>query len=210
MLRDRSRQKKTGNGTPSLLSVLRAGVTLKVFARTRACYRMSDWKPNVTVAAVIEHGGRFLLVEEQTVAGIRLNQPAGHLEPGETLVQACVREALEETAHHVEVVGGIGIYLARFVHDASATDVTYLRFAFACRLASREGGAFDAARRLDQGILSTHWLPAEGLRARQGEHRSPLVMKVVDDYLAGQRFDPAVLQADASITALNGLARAQR
>lgn len=160
---------------------------------------MSEWKPNVTVAAVIEHDGRFLLVEEQTVAGIRLNQPAGHLEPGETLTEACVREALEETAHHVEVVAGIGIYLARFVHEASATDVTYLRFAFACRLARREGGPRDTARTLDQGIIATHWLSVGDLRARHDEHRSPLVMKVVDDYRAGQRFDPSVLQADASV-----------
>jgi 8-oxo-dGTP pyrophosphatase MutT (NUDIX family) len=159
---------------------------------------MSDWKPSVTVAAVIEHQGRFLVVEENTVAGVRLNQPAGHLEAGETLALACVREALEETAHHVDVVSGVGIYLARFVHEASATDVTYLRFAFACRLADRAGGAFDAGRSLDQGILRTHWLSADELRARQSEHRSPLVMQVVDDYLSGSRFDPDVLQADSS------------
>lgn len=171
---------------------------------------MSDWKPSVTVAAVIEHDGRFLLVEEQTVAGIRLNQPAGHLEPGETLELACVREALEETAHHVEIVAGIGVYLARFVHEASATDVTYLRFAFACRLAARPGGAFDAARRLDHGIVRTHWLDSDDLRARSVEHRSPLVMKVVDDYLAGQRFDPAVLQADTSFATVASVARGDR
>ncbi len=162
---------------------------------------MSDWKPNVTVAAVIEHNGEFLLVEEQTVAGVRLNQPAGHLEPGETLECACVREALEETAHHVEVVAGIGVYLARFVHEASGTDVTYLRFAFACRLAAREGGARDTNRSLDQGILRTHWMRGEDLRARISDHRSPLVMQVVDDYLAGQRFDPSVLKAGADFTA---------
>ena len=156
---------------------------------------MSVWKPNVTVAAVIEHQGRFLIIEEQTVAGVRLNQPAGHLEPGETLARAAVREALEETAHHVEIVSGIGVYLARFVHEPSATDVTYLRFAFACRLADRAGGAFEPDRRLDEGILRTHWLTADQLRARQAEHRSPLVMQVVDDHLAGQRFDPSVLRA---------------
>ena len=159
---------------------------------------MSVWKPSVTVAAVIEHQGRFLIVEESTVAGVRLNQPAGHLDPGETLVRAVLREALEETAHHVEVVSGIGIYLARFVHEQSQTDVTYLRFAFACRLANRPGGALDPTRPLDHGILRTHWLTADELRARLPEHRSPLVMQCVDDHLAGQRFDPALLKADAS------------
>jgi len=163
---------------------------------------MSIWKPSVTVAAVIEHQGRFLIIEEKTVAGVRLNQPAGHLDPGETLVRAVVREALEETAHHVEVVSGIGVYLARFVHEASSTDVTYLRFAFACRLSNRPEGARDAGLSLDQGILATHWLSADELRARTAEHRSPLVMQVVDDYLAGQRFDPAVLHADSSFASL--------
>ena len=163
---------------------------------------MSDWKPNVTVAAVIEHQGRFLIIEERTVAGVRLNQPAGHLEAGETLARACVREALEETAHHVEVVSGIGVYLARFVHEASATDVTYLRFAFACRLADRPGGAFESGRVLDEGILRTHWLSAAELRARGDEHRSPLVMQVVDDHLAGQRFDLDVLHAGAGFAGL--------
>lgn len=163
---------------------------------------MSVWKPSVTVAAVIEHQGRFLIIEEKTVAGVRLNQPAGHLDPGETLVRAVVREALEETAHHVDVAAGIGVYLARFVHEASGTDVTYLRFAFACRLSDRPAGALEAGRSLDQGILATHWLSAEELRARLGEHRSPLVMQVVDDYLAGQRFDPEVLRADASFAGL--------
>ncbi len=142
------------------------------------------------------------MIEERTVAGVRLNQPAGHLDPGETLARAVVREALEETAHHVEVVSGIGVYLARFVHEASATDVTYLRFAFACRLADRPDGARDAGRTLDDGILGTHWLTAAELRARQAEHRSPLVMQVVDDYLAGQRFDPSVLRADANFAGL--------
>lgn len=163
---------------------------------------MSIWKPSVTVAAVIEHHERFLIIEEQTVAGVRLNQPAGHLDPGETLVRAVVREALEETAHHVEVVSGIGVYLARFVHEASATDVTYLRFAFACRLADRPGGPREAGRSLDQGILATHWLTAAELRERAPEHRSPLVMQVVDDYRAGLRFDPAVLRADTSFAGL--------
>ena len=160
------------------------------------------WKPNTVVAAIVERDGRYLFVEEMAGGRAVINQPAGHLDPGETLARAVVREALEETAHHVEVVAGIGVYLARFVHEASSTDVTYLRFAFACRLADRPGGAHEANRALDEGILGTLWLTSEELRARQAEHRSPLVMDVVDDYLAGLRFDPSVLRADASFAGL--------
>jgi phosphatase NudJ len=150
---------------------------------------MDTWKPSVTVAAVIEDRERFLLVQEQTVAGVRLNQPAGHLEPGESLLEAVRREALEETGHHVRVLHGIGVYLARFVHEASMTDVTYLRFAFACRVVAHE-----PLRALDEGIVRTHWLTAAQLRDRAAEHRSALVMQVVDDFLTGQRFDAAVLK----------------
>ncbi len=162
---------------------------------------MAIWKPSVTVAAVIEHDGRFLLVEEETVEGVRLNQPAGHLDPGETLERAVVREALEETAHHIEVIAGIGVYLSRFVHADSGTDVTYLRFAFACRLAARPGGAFEPGRPLDRGILRTHWFDAQTIRTRQAAHRSPLVMQTLDDYLAGRRFDLSVLHAGPEFVA---------
>ena len=150
---------------------------------------MDTWKPSVTVAAVIENESRFLLVEEQTVAGVRLNQPAGHLERGESLLEAVRREALEETGHHVRVLHGIGVYLARFVHETSATDVTYLRFAFACRVVVHE-----PLRALDEGIVRTHWLSADELRQCAEQHRSALVMQVVEDCLAGQRFEAGVLK----------------
>ena len=87
------------------------------------------WKPNVTVAAVIEQGGRFLLVEEQTTEGLRLNNPAGHLDCGETPAQACARETLEETAHGFTPRALVGIYLSR-QHKPDGSDTTYLRFAF--------------------------------------------------------------------------------
>jgi 8-oxo-dGTP pyrophosphatase MutT (NUDIX family) len=144
---------------------------------------MSYWKPNTTVAAVIERDGRYLLVEEQTRDGVRINQPAGHLDPGESLLQAVAREALEETAWEVEPLDGVGIYMARYRHEASGTDVTYLRFAFACRALAHQ-----PTRPLDRGIVRTLWLDVDELRACRDVHRSPLVMQSVDDYLAGKRF----------------------
>lgn len=144
---------------------------------------MSYWTPNTTVAAVVERDGRFLMVEESTREGVRINQPAGHLDPGESLLQAVAREALEETAWEVEPMAGVGIYMARYQHAASATDVTYLRFAFSCRALAHQ-----PARPLDRGILHAGWLDLAEIRARRDEHRSPLVMQTIDDYLAGKRF----------------------
>ncbi len=144
---------------------------------------MSYWKPSVTVAAVVERDGRFLLVEEDTREGRRLNQPAGHLDPGESLAQAVVREALEETAHHVDPVACVGVYMSRNLDEKSGTDVTYVRFAFACRIV-----AHDAGRALDAGIVTALWLSPDEIRSRRDVHRSPLVMRTVDDYLAGKRY----------------------
>jgi 8-oxo-dGTP pyrophosphatase MutT (NUDIX family) len=150
-----------------------------------------------TVAAVIERDGRFLLVEEQTVDGLRLNQPAGHLDPGESLLQAVVRETLEETAWRVEPLALVGVYQTRFERPAHGLDVSYLRFTFACRLLDEEPG-----RRLDEGIERTVWMTAEALRDCPQRHRSPLVQRSVDDFLAGRRFpldlihtDPACLRS---------------
>ena len=160
---------------------------------------MDYWKPNTTVAAVIERDGLFLMVEEMTPEGLRLNQPAGHLDPGETLAQAAAREALEETAHQVRALACIGVYLSRYRHDASGTDVTYLRFAFACEVLGHE-----PQRALDTGIERAIWLSADEIRARAAMHRSPLVMRTLDDHLAGQRYPlsliythPSCLDGDA-------------
>ena len=146
-----------------------------------------DWKTSVTVAAVIERGGRFLLVEEETREGLKLNQPAGHLDPGESLVRAVIRETLEETAHSFEPRALLGCYLARSLTAASAQrpegDVTYVRFAFTGDL-----GALDSGRPLDTGIVRTVWLSADEIRACPERHRSPLVLACVEDYLAGKRF----------------------
>jgi ADP-ribose pyrophosphatase YjhB (NUDIX family) len=134
------------------------------------------WKPHVTVAAVIEDAGRFLLVEEETESGIRLNQPAGHLEANESLLQASVRETLEETRCDFVPEFLIGVY------RWTAGDTPYLRFAFAGQVSR-----LNADYPLDHGIIRALWLTAEELRACTEMHRSPLVMRCVEDYLAGRR-----------------------
>ena len=157
------------------------------------------WKPSVTVAAVIERGGRYLLVEEETSDGLRLNNPAGHLDPGESLVEAAAREALEETAHVFVPQALVGVYLARLTRPGVAGDegdVTYLRFAFAGAL-----GAFDAARPLDTGIVRTLWLTPEEVHASAARHRSPLVVQCIDDHRAGRRHPLDLLHAHPSVSA---------
>ena len=141
------------------------------------------WKPSVTVAAVIERDGRFLLVEEETSEGIRLNQPAGHLDPGESLLCAAARETLEETAFEFTPTQLIGVYLWRSEPPTAGNAVTYLRFSFCGDL-----GARDAGRSLDHGILRTLWLTRDEIAARTTEHRGPLVQRCVDDYLSGVRY----------------------
>jgi len=149
------------------------------------------WKPNVTVAAVIEQDGRFLLVEEHTKAGLKLNTPAGHLDPGESPAEGCARETLEETAHHFTPSALVGIYMARFLGEE---DVTYMRFAFAGTL-----GAFEPGRPLDEGIERTLWMTADEIRSSVERHRSPLLLQCVEDYLAGRRHPLDLIHADASV-----------
>jgi 8-oxo-dGTP pyrophosphatase MutT (NUDIX family) len=138
----------------------------------------SVWKPHVTVAAIIQDAGRFLLVEEHTDEGIRINQPAGHLEPDESLEAAAVREALEETAYLFRPEWLVGIYRWR----QPAADRVYLRFAFAGPVLGHE-----PHRSLDTGILRPLWLSLDEIRAQRARHRSPLVERCIEDYLAGHR-----------------------
>jgi 8-oxo-dGTP pyrophosphatase MutT (NUDIX family) len=145
---------------------------------------LSRWRPSVTVAAVIERGGKFLFVEELANGRRVLNQPAGHLDPGESLAQAVAREVLEETAHRFTPTALLGIY--RWIYDKE--DVTFLRFAFLGRV-----DGVQADRRLDKEILGVVWLTPAELAARRTEHRSPLVQQCVDDYLAGRSFPLDVL-----------------
>jgi len=137
------------------------------------------WKPNVTVAALIERDGSFLLVEEETEDGLRFNQPAGHLDEGESLVAACAREAMEETAWSFTPTALVGIYQ----WPRPQGDTTYLRFAF-----SGELGTHDEGRVLDVGIQCAVWMTPEEIRATAERHRSPLVLQCVADYLTGRRF----------------------
>ena len=139
---------------------------------------MSIWKPSVTVAAVIERDGRFLMIQERIRGGLVLNQPAGHLDPGESLVHACRREAMEETAHHFEPTALVGIYRWR----DPKKDFTFLRFAFRGKVGAAEN------RALDKEIVAVHWLTPQELKDRKAEHRSPLVQQCVDDFLAGRSF----------------------
>jgi 8-oxo-dGTP pyrophosphatase MutT (NUDIX family) len=145
---------------------------------------MNDiWKPNVTVAAIIERDGRFLLVEEETEDGVRFNQPAGHLDEGESLVAACARETLEETAWRFRPTSVVGIYQWPRPKRTNEHDITYLRFAFAGELGEEEIG-----RPLDTGILRAVWMTFEEVEASRVRHRSPLVLQCIQDYRANRRF----------------------
>ena len=133
-------------------------------------------RPVTTVATIVERDGAFLLVEEETRAGVRINQPAGHLEAGETLVAAAIRETLEETGYHVTPTALVGIYR----WQTPVTGATFIRFAFAANVVSHE-----PHRTLDEGILRAFWLSYDDLRASRDQHRSPLVLRCVDDFRAG-------------------------
>ena len=161
------------------------------------------WKPSVTVAAVISKDfdgiEKFLLVEEETRDGLKLNNPAGHLDPGESPAQGCARETLEETAFHFTPTGVVGVYMSRFeqLQTDGVLDITYLRFAFCGEL-----GAHVEGQALDEGIVRTVWLTADEIRASVDRHRSPLLLRCMEDYLAGRRYPLDMVTTDPSVFAL--------
>jgi 8-oxo-dGTP pyrophosphatase MutT (NUDIX family) len=158
------------------------------------------WKPSVTVAAVIERlgpeGPQYLLIEEHTPEGLRLNNPAGHLEQGETPEQAVCREALEETGCRFRPASLVGVYLSRFQRPARGEDVTYLRLAYAGTCSAPQPG-----HALDEGIVRTVWMTPQEIQASQARHRSPLVWRCIADHLAGRRFPLDAVRSDGSLWA---------
>ena len=142
--------------------------------------------------------GQYLLVEEHTPEGLRLNNPAGHLDPGESPEQACAREALEETAHHFEPTALVGIFLSRFHRDLGPNkpvqDVTYLRFAYSGLVGQLEQGMA-----LDKGIVRALWMTPEQIQQSQDRHRSPLVWQSIQDHLNGRSFDMSLVHTHTSV-----------
>lgn len=165
----------------------------------------SRWSPSVTVAAIIwrthpQGHPEFLLVEEHTAEGLRLNNPAGHLEAGESPQQAVVREALEETARAFAPSHLVGVYLSRFLRPASGQDITYVRIAYAGTV-----GPADPALPLDEGIERTLWMGLEEVRASQARHRSPLVLQCIEDLAAGRRLPLESITTHPSVFAPRAL-----
>jgi len=157
------------------------------------------WKPSVTVAAIIERRGSgneslFLLVEEHTPEGLKINNPAGHLDPEESPQEGVIREVLEETACVFTPDRLVGVYLSRFQRPATGEDVTFVRFAYGGTV-----GAPDPARRLDEGIVRTLWMTLPEIRASRARHRSPHVLGCIEDYVAGRRYPLEVVTTDPSV-----------
>lgn len=149
------------------------------------------WQPDVTVATVVIDGGRVLVVEERVAGRLVLNQPAGHLEPDESIVDAAIRETLEETGWDVRPTAFVGAYrwTAPSVSLQGASRA-YVRFAFVA-----EPLHFDPRRALDDGIVRALWMTPAELRGEAARHRSPLVWKVVEDALAGRRYPLDLVQS---------------
>ncbi|MDQ3512024.1 MAG: NUDIX hydrolase [Pseudomonadota bacterium] len=141
------------------------------------------WQPDVTVATIVVRDGRLLIVEETVGGQLVLNQPAGHLEPDESLIQAALRETLEETGWEVRLTSFVGAYQWKAPAQADGSQGRhFLRFAFAA-----EPVQHDAQRPLDDGIVRALWLTPTELEAEHARHRSPLVWRAITDFLAGRR-----------------------
>jgi len=149
------------------------------------------WKPHVTVAAVIYKENKFLLVEEQIDQNIVFNQPAGHLEPGETIISAVKREVNEETAWHFEPDDLVALQLWRKTVDSPS----FLRICLAGSVHS-----YDSNQPLDHGIIKTHWLSRDDIMRKKYHLRSPLVLKTIETFLAGQRYPLSLLESYLDVT----------
>jgi 8-oxo-dGTP pyrophosphatase MutT (NUDIX family) len=147
------------------------------------------WKPHATVAAIIERDGKFLMVEELINGRHVFNQPAGHLDPDESLLQAAIRETREETAWLFVAEAVTGIYLWKHPDNGK----TFLRFAFCGQCSDH-----DPEQTLDDGILQAVWMSRDELIARQQNLRSPMVMECIDDYIAGKRYPLDILHTIVS------------
>lgn len=156
------------------------------------------WKPSVTVAAIIERrdadASRFLLIEEHTPEGLKLNNPAGHLDPEESPQQGVVREVLEETTCSFTPDRLVGVYLSRFKRPSNGDDVTFVRFAFGGTV-----GEPDPSRSLDTGIVRTLWMTLPEIRESRDRHRSPHVLGSIEDYVRGRRYPLDTITTDASV-----------
>jgi 8-oxo-dGTP pyrophosphatase MutT (NUDIX family) len=148
------------------------------------------WQPDVTVATLVVDGGRLLCVEERSNGQLVINQPAGHLEPDESLEQAALRETREETGWEVRLTAFVGAYQWKAPVQADGSEGRhYLRFAFAAEPVHR-----DPARTLDEGIVRALWMTPAELMAERERHRSPLVWQAVADHLSGQRYPLSMLK----------------
>jgi 8-oxo-dGTP pyrophosphatase MutT (NUDIX family) len=155
----------------------------------RASIEERVWKPHTTVAAIAERDGRYLLVRENVDDRIVYNQPAGHLEPGETLLEAVVRETLEETRYRFVPRALQGVY--RY-SPATAEAVTFVRFLFRGEVGEQLEGE------LDQGIIAAEWLSYEAVLACRAQHRSPMVMQCIDDFRNGPGYPLDVISQEFS------------
>ncbi|HEY6513402.1 MAG TPA: NUDIX hydrolase [Burkholderiaceae bacterium] len=152
------------------------------------------WKTSVTVAAIVERDGRYLVVEEHTPDGLMLNNPAGHLDPGESPLQGVIRETLEESGRRFTPDALVGVYLSRAQRSEPPSDVTFLRLAFTGAVSEPLPG-----HQLDPEIVRTLWLTPDELRACLPRHRSPLLMRCVDDHRAGRRHPLDLVFSDPSV-----------
>jgi 8-oxo-dGTP pyrophosphatase MutT (NUDIX family) len=143
-----------------------------------------QWMPHTTVAAIVEDNGKFLLVEETTDRGNRFNQPAGHLEDNESLIEAVIRETLEETAYTFNPEALLGIYHWKHEHN----DTTYLRFAYIGSVTNHQPNLA-----LDEGIIRAVWMTIDEIRSNAALMRSPQVLTCIEDYLNGQQFPLSVV-----------------